>query len=131
MTITNTSNGASNNTADTFSLSISDTSSHDFPDTNGDDSVGGDPWDGRTAEFVVAYIKNNQDQDLTATLKRSPDPESTVEVTDVSDVTVAAGDTEALIANPGAPHGAFRVVVEFVTAPTGTSDTVVEFDYEA
>lgn len=130
MTITNTSIGALDNSDDEFALSISDTTKHDFPDTDGDDSSGGDPFDARTAEHLVAYVQNNQDQDLTATLKRSPDPGSAVEIDDVETVTVAAGDTEALIANDRAPHGAARVVVEFSTAPTGNSDTIVSYDFE-
>jgi hypothetical protein len=130
MTITNTSQGALQNSDDTFNLSISDTAVHDFPDTDGDDSGGGDGFDARTAEFVTALVENNQDQPLTATLKRSPDPESPREIDDVESVPVAAGDTEALIANVRAPHGVVRVTVQFDSAPSGTSDTVVEYDVE-
>lgn len=130
MTITNTSTGALDNSADEFELSISDTTTHDLPDTDGDDSSGGDYWDGRTADHVVAYVQNNQDQQLTATLKRKPDPDSSVEIDDVASVTVAAGETEALIANESAPMAMFRVTVTFDSAPSGTSDTVVAMDWE-
>lgn len=129
--ITNENSGALDNSADEFSLSISDTDTHDLPDTDGDDSAGGDYWYGRTARHVVAYVQNGQDQDLTATLKRKPKPNSSVEIDDVASVTVAADETEALIANGNAPMGAFRVEVTFATAPSGTGDTAVAFDWEA
>jgi hypothetical protein len=127
--ITNTTTGALDNDHDEFSLSISDTNSHDLPDTDGDDSAGGDYWDGRTADAVVAYVENNQDQSLTATLKRRPDPDSSVEIADVESVSVASAGTEALIATETAPMGQFRVEVSFDSAPSGSNDTVVLFDW--
>jgi len=129
MTITNTSTGALDNTSDKFELSISDTTTHDLPDTDGDDSAGGDYWDGRTAEYVAAYVTNNQDQPLTATLKRTPDPDA-IEVDDVASVTVAAGETEVLVANIDVPMARFRTVVDFDTAPSGSNDTVVRYDWQ-
>jgi len=129
--ITNTTTGALDNERDEFALAISDTNTHDLPDTDGDDSAGGEYWDGRTAGGVVAYVQNNQDQSLTATLKRRPDPDSSVEIDDVESVSVAAGESEALVANTNAPMGQFRVTVAFGTAPSGTAETVVLYDWEA
>jgi hypothetical protein len=130
MAITNTASGPLQNSDSEFSLSISDTNAHDLPDTDGDDSAGGDGFDARTAEFVAAFVQNNQDEPLTATLKRSPDPSSPIEIDDVKDIAVAAGDTEGLVGNVRAPHGVFRVTVKFDAAPSGQSDTVVAFDIE-
>jgi hypothetical protein len=129
MAITNTSTGALDNTSDTFELSISDTNTHDLPDTDGDDSAGGGYWDGRTAALVAAYVTNNQDQPLTATLKRTPDP-GAIEVDDVASVTVASGETEVLVANIDVPMARFRTVVDFDTAPSGSNDTVVRYDWQ-
>lgn len=129
MTLTNTSNGALDNSSDKFELSISDTNTHDLPDTDGDDSAGGDYWDGRTAEYVAVYVTNNQDQPLTATLKRTPDP-GAIEVDDVASVTVAAGETEVLVANIDVPMARFRTVVDFDSAPSGNDDTVVRYDWQ-
>lgn len=130
MTITNTAAGPLSNSDVEFSLSISDTAVHDLPDTDGDDSAGGDPIDARTAEFVSVFVSNNQDQPLEATLKRDPKLNSRFEIDDVPPVTVAAGDTEALIGNVTAPHGFARVEVEFSTAPSGNNDTAVFYDIE-
>jgi len=55
--ITNTVTGPHDNEHDEFRLSISDTATHDLPDTDGDDSAGGDYWDGRQhTASVVAYV---------------------------------------------------------------------------
>jgi hypothetical protein len=129
MTITNTSTGALDNTSDKFDLSISDTTTHDLPDTDGDDSAGGDHWDGRTAEYVAVYVTNNQDQPLTATLKRTPDP-GAIEVDDVAAVSVAVDETEVLVANIDVPMARFRTVVDFDTAPSGTDETTVRYDWQ-
>jgi hypothetical protein len=84
------------------------------------------------AERVAAYVENNQDQDLTATLKREPVIEGDLgpEVDDTADVTIAAGDAEVLLADERAPMGAYRVVVSFSTAPTGNNETVVGYDWQ-
>ena len=129
MTITNTSTGALSNSADKFNLSISDTNTHDLPDTDGDDSAGGDYWDGRGGRHVAAYVTNNQDEELTATLKRTPDPDA-IEVDDVASVTVASGETEVLVADVDVPMARFRTTVSFSAAPSGTNDTVVRYDWE-
>lgn len=133
MTIINNSRGALQNSAKKFELSISDTNTHDLPDTDGDDAsdgVGGTGFDARTAQYVAAYVQNNQDAELTATLKRTPDLKSDIEVEDVEPVTVAPGDSTVLVAFENAPHGIYRVIVEFTSAPTGTNKTVVEYDVE-
>jgi hypothetical protein len=131
MTIVNQDDGALDNSADEFRLSISDTNNHDLPDTDGDDSAGGGYWNGVTAERVAAYVENNQDQELTATLKREPviGGDLGPEVDDTAGVTIASGDAEVLLADKRAPMGAFRVVVSFSSAPSGTNDTVVGYDW--
>lgn len=131
MTVTNNASGPLENSDVEFSLSISDTAIHDIPDTDGDDSVGGDPIDARTAEFVSVFISNEQDQPLEATLKRDPKLDSRFEINDGNEVTVAAGDTEGFIGNVRAPHGFVRVELQFTTAPSGSNDTAVFFDIEA
>jgi len=129
MPITNTATGALSNSADTFALSISDTTTHDLPDTDGDDSGGGDYWDGRTARLVAVYVTNNQDQSLTATLKRTPAP-GEIEVDDVAAVTVPAGETQVLVAQTDVPMARFRTAVTFGSAPSGTNETVVRYDWQ-
>jgi hypothetical protein len=131
MALVNTASGPLENNATEFSLSISDTAVHDLPDTDGDDSAGGDPIDARTAEFVAVYVSNNQDQPLEARLKRDPKQNSRFESDDEVAATVPAGETRVLIGNARAPHGFVRVTVQFDTAPSGTDNVAALFDLEA
>jgi|APHM01.1.fsa_nt_gi hypothetical protein len=78
----------------------------------------------------LGVVSNNQDQPLEATLKRDPKLNSRFEIDDVPATTVAAGDTEALIANVAAPHAFARVEVQFNTAPSGNNSTAVFYDIE-
>lgn len=130
MTIINNSNGALQNSAKKFELSINDANEHDLPDTDGDDSSGGDGFDARTAEDAVAYLANNQDKTVTATLLRKPDLSSSIEVVDVDSIPVESGDTVSLVPFESAPHGIYRVVVQFADVPSGNDNVVVEFDVD-
>lgn len=113
---------------DRFSLTITDTDPHDLPDVDGDDSSGGGYWDGSDADRVAAYVTNEQDQLLSATLKRQAAPdESGDEIIEVPEVSVAPGETVALGADTATPMTQFRTVISFDAIPTG-GVTVVRYE---
>lgn len=107
-----------------FTLSsITDTNEHDLPDVDGGEA----PYDVRSEDRASVYIQNHADQPLTARLERSHGLEGDFageEVTDTGGVTVAAGDTQAIAADPDFPLDFLRVVISFDTAPTSTDPSV-------
>lgn len=136
MSVRNDTSSRFANEKNRYTLSISDTNEHDFPDTDGDDGTAGSGFNIGSAKHVQAKIVNNQDQDLTARLEATTptDRDSFSEPNKIIEsVTVSSGGgadgTEALywsLENDGS-YSQLRVVVSFSTAPSGTSDTVVEF----
>jgi hypothetical protein len=130
MAAKNNSNGPGKNTTSEFSLSISDTSDHDLPDTNGDDeSTAQDAYDARTHERLAATVINQQDAALDATLERADTTADTDFYVDVGSTTVSKnGGVQTLAADPDVPLRRFRVVVTFQSSPSGTDDTIVRFN---
>lgn len=133
MSVRNNTDSRYANEKNRFTLSISDTNDHDFPDVDGDDGTAGSAYNVGSGEEVVAKVVNNQDQSLTARLEGAfaSDHDSFSENNNiVSGVSVSSGGgTSSLVwrqSNDGNYHQ-LRVVVSFGTAPSGNSDTVVEF----
>lgn len=116
-----------------FTLSISDTNEHDFPDVDGDDTAGGEGYRIGSADEVNATVINNQDQDATVRLEATgPRDKGSFSESNtlVSSITVSSGGgVESLYwsnENDGS-YAELRVVVSFSSSPSGNSDTIVEF----
>lgn len=132
MGMINTRQGKGENSNRVFNLSISDTNTHDFPDTDGDDSDGGDPFSGENIDDLAVKIHNNQDQDLTATLEMTNYEDKAFDAfdtdTETSSITVSSGGgTETLVADPDTPFDWYRVTLSFGSTPSGNNDTTVVF----
>lgn len=130
MTLVNTRERAGDNTEHIFTISVTDTNNHDLPDTDGDDSDGGDPFSGEYHDRLAAKVHNGQDQDATASLEAThyEDGSFAHAETLVSGVTVGSGGgVETLIADTDAPFDSYRVVISFGTAPTGNNDVEVAY----
>lgn len=116
-----------------YTLSISDTNDHDIPDVDGDDTSGGSGYNVGSAEYVVAKVVNNQDQNLTARLEATTpaDRDSFSEANNiVESVTVSSsGGVESLVwrEDEDGDYSQLRIVVSFGSSPSGSNDTVVEF----
>jgi len=130
MTITNSRDGTYGNEETVFTLAVSDTNEHDFPDVDGDDSGGGDGYNAVDARAVATKVVNDQDQGATVRLEGATQEDRTFSepVTVVDSVTVSSGGGIAVLsADPDVPLDWYRVVVSFGTAPSGGSETKVVY----
>lgn len=106
---------------------ITDTNSHDLPDTDGDDKAESQgSFNGIYYDKLGVFITNHADTALTARLERSStlDENMDMAATDIGSVSVPAGGTEILSADETIPYGYFRVVFSYDTVPTSTDPSV-------
>lgn len=130
MTIVNTRKYAGDNSENIFTLSVTDINNHDLPDTDGDDSAGGDAFTTEGVDRIAAKVHNAQDQDATVSLEAThwEDTDFAHAETLVSGVTVSAGGgVETLVGDSSVPFDWYRVIVSFGTAPTGNSEIEVAY----
>ncbi|WP_435175645.1 hypothetical protein [Halorussus sp. AFM4] len=115
----------------TFTLSITDTNTHDLPNTDGDDSGaatnnGGEGLQVDREKTQLVKVVNTHDQDLTVNLRGSTHDDAGMaeDVQDSGGKTASASGGVAYF-KTDAPWDYLRVTVSAATAPTAGDVTAV------